>query len=359
MTIAVFLPNWIGDVVMATPALRALRQHFAKATVIGVMRPYVASVLGPAPWLDRQLFLDATGPWSQRSLAVAWKLRSERVELAVLFPNSFRTALVARLGGCRQRAGYRRYGRGWLLTTKLEPVRAADGRLQPSPIIDAYNRLAEAAGCPWPGYRMELFTTAEDEQAADFIWQEAEFGSYPEVVCLNPGAAYGAAKYWDAEYFARLAQDLADVRGSGVLILCGPQERDLARKIARLAGRPAVHALADLCPEAAIPAWPRLSLGLTKACIRRADLLVTTDSGPRHFAAAFDRPVLTLFGPTHIPWTETYYPRAVHLQKKVACGPCQLRVCPLDHRCMKQLTPQEVFSAVGELLTRFLERKAS
>ena len=94
----------------------------------------------------------------------------------------------------------------------------------------------------------------------------------------------------------------------------------------------------------------KLSLGLSKACVRRADLLVTTDSGPRHFAHAFDRPVVTLFGPTHIAWTETYHPRAVHLQKQVDCGPCQRRVCPLDHRCMKQLTPDEVFVAAEGLL---------
>ena len=95
---------------------------------------------------------------------------------------------------------------------------------------------------------------------------------------------------------------------------------------------------------------PPLSLGLSKACVRRADLLVTTDSGPRHFAAAFDRPVVTLFGPTFIAWTETYHPRAVHLQKQVECGPCQRRVCPLDHRCMKQLLPAEALTAAEGLL---------
>jgi heptosyltransferase-2 len=103
-----------------------------------------------------------------------------------------------------------------------------------------------------------------------------------------------------------------------------------------------VHTLADA----------PLSIGLTKACVRRSDLLVTTDSGPRHFAAAFNRPVVSLFGPTHIAWTETYYPLAIHLQKPVPCGPCQLRVCPLDHRCMKELTPAEVYRAATSLLTR-------
>jgi heptosyltransferase-2 len=126
-------------------------------------------------------------------------------------------------------------------------------------------------------------------------------------------------------------------------VLCGPGERELNRQIVAQAGIKGVHALAD---------YP-LSLGLTKACVRRADLLVTTDSGPRHFAAAFDRPVVTLFGPTHIAWTETFFPKAVHIQKQVSCGPCQKRVCPLDHRCMTQLTPDEVFAAAQRLLARF------
>ena len=349
MNLAVFLPNWIGDAVMATPALRALRQHFTAAHVVGVLKPYVAGVLEGAPWLDELVLLDSRGPWSRRWPAAACALRRRRIDLAVLFPNSFRSALVARLGGCRRRLGYVRYGRGPLLTYRLAPVRDERGRLTPSPVIDAYSRLAQAAGCPRPSYRLELFTTPRDEAAADAVWERARFGDYSEVVCLNPGAAFGAAKHWPAVYFARLARDFAERRGSGVLILCGPGERDLARHIETLANRPAVHSLAGA----------KLSLGLTKACVRRCDLLVTTDSGPRHFAAAFGRPVVTLFGPTHIAWTETFFPAAVHLQKQVECGPCQRRTCPLDHRCMKLLTPAEVYDAARQLLGRPQLRKAS
>jgi heptosyltransferase-2 len=340
MKLALFLPNWVGDVVMATPALRALREHFAGAHLVGVLKPYVAGVLEGSSWLDDHIPLDSRGPWSQRTLAVALRLRREGIDRAILFPNSFRSALVAWLGGCRQRIGYAHYGRDPLLTKALGPVRDAAGQLAPSPILDAYNRLVEAAGCPLPSRRMELFTTPRAESAADAVWQAANFADRPEVVCLNPGAAFGSAKYWPAENFAQLARDLADRRGSGVLVLCGPGERELAQRIAALAGRPHVHSLAD----------QPLSLGLTKACVRRADLLVTTDSGPRHFAAAFERPVVTLFGPTHIAWTETYHARAVHLQKQVDCGPCQRRVCPLDHRCMTGLTPAEVFATAAELL---------
>jgi heptosyltransferase-2 len=328
---------------MATPALRALRQHFVTSELIGVLRPYVAGVLEGSPWLDRSLYLDPKGPWSQRWACVAGRLRQEQIDLAVLFPNSFHAALVARLGRCRRRAGYTRYGRSLLLTDPVPPFRDGRGRLVPSPILDAYNALVEAVGCPSPSRQLELFTTPNDEAAADTVWAHNALEAYPEVVCLNPGAAFGAAKHWPVDSFAALARQLTELRPCGVLVLCGPSERGVARQIVRLAGRPSVHSLAE---------FP-LSLGLTKACVRRADLLITTDSGPRHFAAAFNRPVVTLFGPTHIAWTETYHPWAIHLQKVVPCGPCQQRVCPLDHRCMRDLLPGDVLPAAINLLDRW------
>lgn len=346
MTVAVFLPNWIGDAVMATPALRALRTHFRGVRMVGVVKPYVAGLLEGGDWFD-DLILAHGGPWAQSVPAVAWKLRRMQVDLAVLFPNSFRVALTAWLGRCQQRVGYARYARTALLTDSLAPDREPDGSLRISPIIDAYNRLAEKVGCPPPAREMELFTTPADERAADRVWEVLKYGDLPEVVCLNPGAAFGSAKHWPTDYFAALARQLVDQRDSAVLVLCGPAERETAREIAARAGTPRVAALGEVV--AGLEGM-KLYLGLTKACIRRCDLLVTTDSGPRHFAAAFDRPVVTLFGPTHIAWTETYHPRALHLQKQVDCGPCQRRVCPVDHRCMKRLTPDEVLAAAESLL---------
>jgi heptosyltransferase-2 len=334
-TIAVFVPNWVGDVVMATPALRAIRAHFTNSRIVALLRPYVAGVLEARSWFDARIFFDPRGTREQRWLSVVRRLRRERVELAILFPNSFRSAFVAWLACCHRRIGYARYGRSFLLTDTLIPLRF------PHPVIDAYNRLAERVGCSPPGHRMELATTATDEEQVDDLWQ-ASFGAKREIVCLNPGGAFGSAKHWPSEYFARLAQMFADRRGSGVLILCAPADKERARQIVAQSGRRDVHSLANHNP----------SLGLTKACVRRADLLVTTDSGPRHFAAAFDRPVVSLFGPTHVAWTRTYHPKEVCLQKKVPCGPCQLRTCPLDHQCMKQLTPDEVFEAAEQLLKR-------
>jgi heptosyltransferase II len=348
MNIAIFLPNWIGDAVMATPAVRALRDQFKNARITAVVRPYVAGVFSGCDWFDDVIFMRGKS-WQDGTASAAMKLRKGNIDLAVLFPNSFRAALTAWLGGCKRRIGYARYARSALLTDALPPVRDADGKLAPSPVIDAYNLLAVRAGCPNPGLKMRLSTTAEDEADADAVWRAAGLLRYREVICLNPGAAFGAAKHWPTDYFAALARDLAEKRGAGVLVLCGPAERPLSQEIAAKANHPAVHALGDQATPVRLDG-PPLSLGLTKACVRRSDLLVTTDSGPRHFAAAFDRPVVTLFGPTWIDWTETYHPLAVHLQKKVDCGPCQLRVCPLDHKCMKQLLPAEALAAAEGLL---------
>jgi len=348
MNIAVIMPGWVGDAVMATPALRAVRRHFPDARLIGVVKPYVAGVLAGGDWFDEELPYGGRG-WFGGLFALAGELRRREIDLAILFPNSFRAGLTGWLGRCRRRVGFARHGRSWLLTDALAPVRDRDGRLTPSPVLDAYNRLAEHVGCPWPGHRMELYTTPTDESAADRVWERAGFDARGEVLVLNPGAAFGAAKHWPSEYFVALARDLVRARGCGVLVLCGPAEATLAQRIAATAALPEVVALSDItapiCPD-----MPPLSLGLSKAIVRRADLLVTTDSGPRHFAAAFDRPVVSLFGPTHIAWTETYYARAIHLQRKVECGPCQRRVCPLDHRCMTGLTPGEVFAAAQRLL---------
>jgi len=348
MNIAVFLPNWVGDAVMATPAVRALRERCRGGRLVAVVRPYVAGVFGGCDWFDEVIYTRGKS-WQDGAASAALKLRRVGVDVAVLFPNSLRSALTAWLGGCKRRIGYARTGRSALLSDALAPLRDAAGRRVPSPVLDAYNLLALRAGCRDPGRRMTLYTTPADETDADAVWKGAGLSRYREVICLNPGAAFGSAKHWPAEHFAALARDLAERRGAGVLVLCGPAERPLSQEIAAAAKHPAVRALGDLAAPVR-PDGPTLSLGLTKASVRRCDLLITTDSGPRHFAAAFDRPVVTLFGPTFIAWTETHHPRAIHLQKQVDCGPCQRRVCPLDHRCMKQLLPAEALAAAEGLL---------
>lgn len=338
--LVVFLPGWVGDAVMATPALRALRQGSPGAKVIAVGRP------GPLAALEGSGLFDDAISSGTRGLSNIWttarRLRSEKPSQAVLFSNSFRVALIAVLAGCRERVGLAMHGRGWLLTKALIPERDERGHRAIVPALVDYNRIAVASGAEAPGHHLELGLLPGDQAAAELVFgHEALAGR--EVVILNPGAAFGAAKFWPAGSFAQLALRLAET-GRGVLVLCGPAEADLARSIAREANHPRVAALPDASQG-------HVSLGLSKACVARAALLVTTDSGPRHFAHAFNRPVVTLFGPTHIGWTETWHQGAIHIQKPLPCGPCQKRVCPLGHhQCMTSIEPGEVFAAAARLL---------
>jgi heptosyltransferase II len=346
-SVALFLPNWIGDVVMATPAIRAARQRYPKAKLLAVCRPYVAETLAGSPWFDEVLATPRFSPFDQGFWKLVQQLRQEKLDASVLFPNSFRVALLARLAGSKQIVGYARYLRDALLTKRFYPVRGRSGQPEPRPIINDYNRLVMALDVPDPGHRMELFTTPKDDSAALAIWTKHNLSRFAKVIGLNPGGAFGAAKHWPTEHFAQLARDLASKHQAGVIVLCGPAERDIAKRITEQTNSPSVVSLHD---EA-------LSLGLTKAIVKKLSMLVTTDSGPRHFAPAFGVPVVSLFGPTFIEWTNTFYADEIHLQKKLPCGPCQQRVCPLGHhQCMTDLKPAEVLQSVESLLAKVRPR---
>jgi len=342
MTIAVVCPNLIGDTVMATPTFRALRAGFASSRIVAVVKPGVAPVLDGGPWFDDRILLDhRSKDFAHHARAVVARLRSERVETVVLLPNSFRSAMLGLRSGARRRVGYARGGRSLLLTDRLKPPRERSGKLRPTPIIDYYLAIARHLGCPVDTHRTDLYTTSADELAADQAWSAFGFTPADRVVCLNTGGAFGPAKSWPEGHYAALARRLAVESQVGVLVLCGPNERASALSIVAKADHPRVVSLSD----------QPLSLGLSKACVRRAALLVTTDSGPRHFAPAFNVPVLTLFGPTHIAWTRTYHPLSLHILHPVDCGPCQKAVCPEGHhRCMRDLDPDSVYQAATRLL---------
>jgi heptosyltransferase-2 len=342
MTLAIVCPNLIGDTVMATPTFRAIREAFPAERLLAVVRPSVSPVLDGSPWFDRRILVDhrSTDPaYSTRAALQA--IRKERVETMVLLPNSFRSALLAVRSGATRRVGYARGGRGWLLTDGLLPLRDRSRRFVPTPIIHEYLALARHLGCSIHSTRTELFTTPEEEQAADRAFTALGIASDERVVCLNTGGAFGPAKSWPAEYFAHLAKRLARDSDVRVLVLCGPSEREAARAIVAGADHPRVVSLVD----------QPMSIGLSKACVRRSSLLVTTDSGPRHFATAFDVPVLTIFGPTHIEWTRTDHPLSFHIVHPVPCGPCQQPTCSQGHhRCLRDLGPEAVYRAADRIL---------
>ena len=196
--------------------------------------------------------------------------------------------------------------------------------------------------------KLELFVTDSERREAEEILARAGVdrathrpaaGGLAPLIILNPGAQYGAAKCWLPEYFAQLADRFVDELDATVMISSAPKERRIVDAVMMHMK----HAAVDLASAG-------LTLGALKEITRRCDLMVTNDTGPRHIAAAFDVPVVTIFGPTHPEWTEIYFDKERKVSVPVFCGPCQKKVCPLDHRCMTRLTPAMVYESAMQLL---------
>jgi heptosyltransferase-2 len=343
MNLVLFLPNWVGDVVMATPTIRAIRERFPRPTrLIGVGPAHCADVLAGTPWLDEIVTVPRSqGSWL-RNWQIAARISRWGKSTAVLFSNSFRAALIARVAGASRCIGYARDWRSPLLSDPL-PAPRNGRKWRPISAVDYYLKLAGAIGCGLGNVKIELATLPVDELEADRLWELA--GIHPEdrVAVLNTGSAFGPSKLWPEEYFSRLAQLVANRLGMFVLVLSGPAEREAAARIVHHASHPRVMGLGQITP----------SIGLSKACVRRAAIMVSTDSGPRHFAAAFGVKCVALFGPTKMAWSENYNPQEVRLQRQLPCGPCQEPVCPLvHHRCMRELSVEDVYSAVAWLVQK-------
>lgn len=329
---------------MATPTLRALRQHFGSSAIItGIHRPYVSEVLSGTDWLSNCIeFNPKPKDRSSRrgTLRLAAELRAHHFDTAIILPNSPRPAIAAWLAGIPQRVGYVRYCRGPLLTERLQPPREGR-RLVPVSALDYYLNVAQAVGANVANRTIELRSTPAVDAEASNIWNHYSLHGR-RVVAFNTGGAYGAAKSWPTEHFAGLANRIACEEGTSIVIVCGPAEQEAADRIQQLSGSKHVHSLSN----------HKSSIGLTKAVVKRSDLLVTTDSGPRFFGTAFGVPTITLFGSTDPRWSQTFHPLEINLRIDVDCGPCAQRVCPLQHhRCMTDLSVDRVFNAVDQVLT--------
>ena len=348
--ILIVQPNWVGDAVMATPALRALRQHYPDSEISYLVRRYVKEIFTGMPWADR-LITYRTGKTKAKAgkgvFDLAARLRSVQYDLAVLLPNSFKAALICKMAGIQKIVGYDRDGRGFLLSDKLLPVKER-GKYVPSPIVKYYMGLAQYLGSKNGDLSLKLFVTDTDRRAANSVFAHASLDAalerpadrgQPPLIVLNPGAQYGAAKCWLPEHFATLGDRFIDELGATVLISASPKERRIVEAIRHRMKHPPI----DLSQHG-------LTLGALKEIVRRCDLMVTNDTGPRHIAAAMDVPVVTVFGPTFPEWTEIYYAKERQVAVKVFCGPCQKKCCPLDHRCMTRVTPGMVFEAAMGLL---------
>jgi heptosyltransferase-2 len=341
MKILIRATNWVGDAIMAIPALKAIRGRWPDAEIVVLARPWVAGLYEGQPFVDRVIPLGSGGGLADlRATEQVADLRAELFDAVVLLPNSFSSAWLAWRAGIPRRIGYARDGRSLLLTRAIALPRAGE---IPAHESNYYLNLLRKAG--WlsslPEVReiqLEISPKARDTAEARL---QAE-GAGPGVlrIAIAPGAAYGSAKCWPPERFAAVASQFIEEFQAAVILFGTSSEREICARIAA-----AMHTTPiNLAGHTSISELPAL--------LASCQLFVGNDSGAMHVAAAAGIPVVGVFGPTDPNDTAAVTSRGAIIREPVFCSPCFLRKCPIDHRCMTRVDIATVYAAGRGLLER-------
>lgn len=339
--ILVRLPTWVGDVVMATPVLRALRRAHPDAEIVLEGKGFLRGLLAGLDTFDD--FLPDPGKGFAALRKRARDLRARRFDWAVLLPDSARAASGPWLARIPVRAGYARdLPRRVMLTDKLQVPRDERGKRIPVPMPERYLAITRALGVVDEGTpRTELVV---DSAAADSVAERLARHelSAARLVVVSPGAAFGASKLYPAAQLAAACDGLHAELGLHAVFAPGPGEEALAHEVAAAMSAPAV-----------VLDEPVTSLAELVALTDRSALALCNDTGPRHIAVALGTPCVTLMGPTDPRHTDFALERQRVLRSddpSVDCMPCHEKTCPIDHRCMTTLPPSRVVAAARELL---------
>jgi len=335
MKILIRATNWVGDAIMALPALRVMRHRFPEVKIAIVARPYVADIYRNQELCDQLIPYDpgATHSGISGRERLASELRAQQFDVALLLQNAFDAAWLAWRANIPERIGYARDGRS-LLLTKAVPV-PKSGEIPPHEQF-YYLELLRRAGWleSFPESSSITLNVSESQRtrAAEFL---ANAGSHKNVlrIAIGAGASYGSAKCWPPSRFAELADRLQSQYTADVILFGTAAEAAVSNAISAAMRRPPI----DLTGKTAIADLPAL--------LSQCHLFIGNDSGAMHVAAAVGLPVVAMFGPTDPHGTAPVTPRCTIVQEKPYCSPCFLRRCPTDHRCMTAITPGRVEAA--------------
>jgi len=329
--------NWIGDAVMTTPAVRAIRKNFPEAHITLLAKPWVAPVFAHSPHVDAIIVYATDGRHARirGPIRLAKDLRKHRFDAAILLQNAIEAALIAFMAGIPVRIGFDTDARRLLLTHPVRCTKAIKSIHQ----TGYYLKILEGAGLATGSQSLELsLAPAEREQAGQLLAARGVAPAKP-LIGLNPSATFGPAKQWFPERYAQLGDRLHRELGATILIFGGPADRELGRTICGLMESPAIDFSG------------RASLGTAMALIGRCRAFVTNDSGLMHVAAALDIPQVAIFGSTNHTTTSPFSATSRIVRVPIACSPCMQPVCPLGHmNCMRQVSVDMVATAVKDLL---------
>ena len=354
--ILVWLPSPMGDAILCTPALRAIRQHFKSSKISFFANPVVSEVLSPCRFNDIWLKQHSKNPF-----AIAKMLRAHNFTHAILFKNSFASALTAFLAKIPSRIGYAREGRGLFLTDKLYPPKLTTGKFKPNSMIDYYLAIPSALGAVTTDRKLELLIDPKDEHRLSAKLPDALNFEGPTVVIV-PGGTFGPSKYWPSDRFAQTADWLINNYNATVVISVSsnPAEKQIAKEICDSSKSSLRAQRSNLKHKIINLADKPLSLGELKALFSIADLVISNDTGPRHIAIALRRKIISLFGPNNPAWTDTGYENEIKLTGDVPCAPCDKPICKMSqHLCMQAITVEMVCNAAKKLLESNASKKSS
>ncbi len=334
--------NWVGDAVMTMPALRELRRLLPDARITLVTRSSTKALFSESNYLDDIIVYDrgrgSTGSFFKQ--VRTWRKRE--FDLAVLFQNAFEAALIAYFARVPLRLGYSTQGRQLLLTHPVEIPAWHDQRHEAFYYLNIITQLeVQLLGS---SARMEqtpvfgLTVSESRKENARELLNSRGMSSARKLVALCPGSTNSRAKRWPAERYAELANKLVDLMGVDIVLIGSPDEISVSARVSEL-----MHSMPIMLTG-------RTNLDQVIAVLNIADLLITNDTGPAHISAALNRPTIAIFGPTNPETTYPLSPVAEVIRHPPECAPCMLRDCPIDHRCMTAISPEDVFIRARVLL---------
>lgn len=335
--VIVRLPNWLGDLVMATPILTDLRHQWPDAKITALCQGAVGALIQSDPHIDELLvFKRSRRRFSNpESKEILKQLRTGFYDLGLLLTNSFSSSWLFWRGHVQQRIGYATHWRRWLLNLPISLPKTRHTQH----LVLTYKGLLEPLGIPVSSTAPKLYLTNQETITAKERLSHLFPSSLsdPFIIGINPGAAYGTAKCWLPERFQQLTQRLLQ-NPKNMLLFFGDQ-----------AGAPLVNEICKAFPARVINLAGQTSLRELMALIQSCHLFLTNDSGPMHIASALGVPLVALFGSTNDVTTGPYHGGLV-IHKHVECSPCYRRVCPIDFRCMKRIEVEEVYQALQEFI---------
>lgn len=337
--IIVRMPNWLGDLVMATPILADLRKHWKDADITAMCQCNVAGLLKHDPNIDELFSYHRPNGWihRQQHLEIIEPLQNGKYDLGILLTNSFSSAWWFWRGNVRNRIGFSGNLRNFLLN-KAVPF---PKNKETQHLVLTYKELLKPLGIPISDTSPKLYVAPEEMNAAKELLAKFGIGIGKDVIIgINPGAAFGSAKCWLPDRFQAVSRRLLENPKVRILYF-GDQ-----------AGTPLVNDICKDLPERVFNLAGKTSLRELMALISCCSIFLTNDSGPMHIAAALDIPLVALFGSTNDTKTGPYgIGKVIH--KHVECSPCYKRVCPIDFRCMTRIEVKEVYDEIEKLINEF------